>query len=223
MLEVTANKFFEQYGLYYKRVFKLDDYEYFTVRATKIASKTRFFCFFSESNKLLAFCSFTEVDCNLCELGDVAKVSYKFTRIHFSNFLEDSSNFLHSCGYNIVGFPNSKALKLELDSGYSVISYYIKQPGFVFINLLCMLPFEFTPRGYKLNFRRMSLSFIKTPLKSTRRRYIISSNKHLSTRRSYFGIYLEYVKSSTTNDFPYISFKGKITRLLSFHESDNSI
>ena len=223
MAELDARSFFEKYGDHYKRIFRLNEIEFKKVSAAKIVSQAKYYCLMSEQNKILAFCSFTMAGPKVFELGDVVKVAFKLRRKTFSAFLESVSDSFFMSGNSIVGFPNSKAIQLEIESGYSVVSTYVKQPGVVFFNLVWMLPIALAPRGYYFDLRLMSLFFIKHPIKVTRRKLIVSSNKHLMTRRAYLGVYIQYIKSNRPDDFPYISFKGKNTRLLKFYESDNSL
>jgi len=222
-----CEQFFSKYSNTYRKIFGMTLDETTYVKNYKSLAASSFYCKYNGS-KLLAFFSVTKVSDSILELGDVSRVSHAFRRQEFAAFLNEVSEKLYIDGCSIVGFPNKLALKLELQAGYQITKYYLKQPTIVIFNLEIHLPIVLTQKGYKFDLFKLSASKSPVFYKKTRRRFILARKSSSNARISLFGLtirYIEHEKSSYLSSdcgFPYISYNGSIVRLLAFEESDNS-
>ena len=222
MIKLTsAENFFLDYACIYKKAFNFENSELSCVRDYKKRSEAQFYCLF-DGLDLVAFFSLTPVGDDIFGLGDVVKVDFRFRREDFIDFLRSVVDQVAASGSSIVGFPNSKAIKLELGAGFQIIKYYVKQPLVFFGSLQLMLPLFLTPKGYSFMWRGFRIRTCTNSMMRTRRRLVMSSNRHLRTKVVLFGLSVEYRESQGVSNFPYISYKGKKSRLIRFCESDNS-
>ena len=154
------NYLYDNYGDIHKKIFKLKRKEFEIIKNIK-TSKSGFLIRVLKNNNLVAYFTLTKSYNCYYELGDIAKVSYKFKRNIFSECLKISSEYIikKKIAKGIFGFPNQLALPLELSAGYSITSFYTKSYFLVFFNILFFLPFFFYKSKIFFN-----IKFYKKPL-----------------------------------------------------------
>ena len=154
-ISLSAKEFQQKYGNTYCKIFRLNEEKLLKLLYHSQFKDKKFFILY-KGDHIQAFFSFREVQENVFELGDVAKVEPNLKRLHFSEFLGEHSK---NEGGVIIGFPNKYALKLELLAGYEIVSYYVKVPVLVLPFISFRFPFYVSNSVVKFNLGFLSLNF----------------------------------------------------------------
>jgi hypothetical protein len=229
----SINYLFINYEDLYKKIFHLSNERYEKVKSFKI-ERSGFLIRIFQDKKLASFFSITRSFDNYYELGDVAKVLYKFPRSIFSQCLKQASQFFINKNNieGIFGFPNLLALPLEISAGYKVQTYYKKIFYIILFNILILLPFSFYKNklSFNKNFFQKKFLFFSKNIEETNNSIlnIIKIYKRNSgSNFSFFvifGLLCDY-ELDKESGYPFIFFGQKSFPLnfVKYEISDNSL
>jgi hypothetical protein len=229
----SINYLFKNYEYLYKRIFHLNNQRFEKTKIYKI-EKSGFLVRIFQDRELASFFSITKSIDHYYELGDVAKVLYKFPRSTFSECLTQASSFFLKKNKvdGIFGFPNQLALPLELSAGYTIQTYYKKIFYIILFNILILLPFSFYQNKLSLNknFFRKKIFFFSRNIDETSNLFlniIKIYKKNLGFKKNKlikFGVLCDY-ELDKENGYPFIFFGKKSFPLdsVKYEISENSL
>ena len=227
------NYLYDNYGDIHKKIFKLEKKNFELIKNAK-TSRSGFLIRVLKKKKLVAYFTFSKSYNCYYELGDIAKVSFKFNRNIFSECLKISSEYVikKKIAKGIFGFPNQLALPFELLAGYKITSFYIKSYFLVFFNILFFLPFFFYKskiffnlKFYKKPFIRFNQNIEQTSLILLKKIKIFKRSPNLQKKKFHiFGLLCEY-DFNKKNGYPFIYFGPKefMIESVKFEYSETSI
>ena len=94
-----------------------------------------------QNDELAAFFTLREFKINSYELGDLVKIKKLFHREDLAKGIKYTNDYILEKNQNatFIGYPNELALKVELDAGYKIYSYY-RSISLIFCNFVLSLP-----------------------------------------------------------------------------------
>jgi len=227
------NELFLSFETDLKEAFSLDEENFISLKKFKLCRGGWFVVIRSEQ-KVLAFFTFSKINETFYELGDLVKQTKMFSRSDFAKGLKMASETLLDNGKFIIGYPNSDAVKLEIEAGYEVKKNYVRHISYVFFQLTIRLPIEIFSGEWRFDFsvwkKYKVLSFFrkyrKTALKVFRFNVLSKSIPELPfSTFNCTGLLYEFIEVKGYGD-PVIFFKGESGLdsdiPLGFEHSDNS-
>ena len=205
---------FERYEDTYASVFRLNREKLSIARRYKI-SRGGYLVELVADSEILAFFTFGRVNENHLELGDVIKVRYKLLRNDYAKGLRLASQYLYDRGKIILGYPNERAIKMEILAGYEVITNYVRNISFVLFGLTVRLPVKVVSRKLSLNFEdwlcRGVIRFSRHYHGTAHRVFGLKVMTRMGFRKQVsqpiLGFLYEYVETKDVGD-PFICYKG---------------
>jgi len=225
--------FFSNYKKKYIQVFKISNKKFLSNKLLK-ENRGGLFIEISNAKEILAVFTLSIGENNFLELGDIFKLKKDFPRSSFAKVLniacKNTMKYLNMDG--VFAYPNKLALKLEIEAGFKIHTYYKRKVYFTFLNINILLPFRIYNEKMNFNFK----NFVSFPfsinkfnlVKTSSKKFAFNIYKKSSIRKSFFklincGLFYEFEKSNNIGD-PFIIFGNTNFPLdkIDFQFTDNS-
>ena len=221
---------FEKYEDNYASVFALTEEKLFKARRFKL-SRGGYMVELITDSETLAIFTFGTINQTHLELGDVIKIRYKFLRNDYAEGLRLASQYFFDLGKIIVGYPNNRAIEMEMIAGYEIITKYVRNISFVILGLTFLMPVKVVSRKVSFNFedwfRQDVIRFSRQYHGTAHRTFGLPVMTKMGFRKRSFqpavGFLYEYIETRGVGD-PFISYKGSKAGDTAFglEYSDNS-
>ena len=216
----------------YQDNFKVSD-KYFSSISTFKTNRAGYVFYVVLTNKVAAFFTLSYINKFQMELGDICKLDKSVPREVFAKLLNESFEWAIQSENSvnaIIGYPNPKAIPLEIAAGMRVHKYYAKQYSLVIFNFLILMPFIKSKNNISLisnyfnhkifkktnnleitRIRKMTLPIYKKPLQEREEKNIVI-----------LGLLYEFIECNNGETMLIYSKDQSIDIQPIFENSDNS-